>query len=172
MDSPYAPPVNEVEAKKPRSLGKVFLFGCTGTVALCTLLIATCVVSMESTKSKLGPECVKYIHLLEDKKYDEAYSRLGDEAKAEIPIEKHRAVMSGFIRTLGPTKYLEIQSVFTRVDPQGHWCRIIYKAEFEKGPGTIHFELRSYSGVYKINSVHFQSPILTDLVNETLSKTN
>jgi len=170
MDTPYAPPLAEVSNQKSQNIAQWLLYGCFGSVVLFALLIVTCSFAINAGKRHMDPVCVQYLRLLEDQKYDEAYSFWGYEGKLAFPIDKHRAFVSGVIDKLGPIKKFEYQSVFSAVDQQGHWGRLAYKTEFGKGTGVITLTLRKYSGAYKINGINFNSPELTNIINQTISK--
>lgn len=126
--------------------------------------------AMKAGSNEFGPACSQYLAKLEIKDFSGAYALMGEEGKNAFPEEKHNKLMKGILEKLGPIESKEVQSVFTGVNQNGHWGRIIYAAKFRNGPGTIQFELMKTSGEYRIVGVFFRSPVLTDYVNTTLSK--
>jgi hypothetical protein len=170
MNSPYTPPRAEVSNQKTRDLGQWVLYGCFGSVVVFALLVASCVFAVNTGKRHMDPVCIQYLQLIEGQKYDEAYSLWGEDGRKALPIDKHRAFVSGVLDKLGAIKKFEYQSVFSGVDQKGHWGRLAYLTEFDKGSGIVTLTLRDYSGTYKIDGINFNSPELTNFINQSISK--
>jgi hypothetical protein len=174
MESPYATPEAEMPEPKSKPWRKWLLWGCLGSTLAFVLLIGSCVLfvkgAMKVGENEFGPACAQYLALLESKDFSGAYELTGDEFKKVMTQDKHNALMSGIIGRLGPVKKLEVQFVQSGIDQRGKWGLIIYKTEFQNGPGTIKFTLRKVDGKFVVVGAFFDSPVLTELLNDTLSR--
>jgi len=173
MENSYSAPGSELAATKPKPWGKWIAFGCLGAVVFILLLGVSCFFlfkgAMKAGSNEFGPACSQYLAKLESKDFSGAYALMGDEGKKELSEEQHNKLMKGIMEKLGSIESMDVQSVFTGVNQNGHWGRIVYTTKFKNGPGTIQFELVKTSGEYRVIGVFFRSKVLTDYVNKTLS---
>ncbi len=174
MENAYSAPDSDVAPPKGKPWGKWIGFGCLGIVVFLLLLGMSCFFmvkgAMKVGSNEFGPACSQYLARLESKDFSGAYALMGDEGKKDFSEEKHNKLMKGIMEKLGPIESKEVQSVFTGVNQSGHWGRIIYATKFRNGSGTIQFELMKTTGEYRVVGVFFRSPVLTDYINQTLSK--
>jgi hypothetical protein len=166
MDSPYTPPLAEVGTQKPRSLGKWIFLGCSGSLVIFIFLITSCIFAVNAGKKRMDPICMQYLKLIQDKKFDEAYSLWGEEGNLTLPLDKHRTFVSGILEKTGSIREFEYQSVFSGVDQKGHWGRLVYKTTFDKCNGIITITLREYSGAYKIDRLNVKYAEPTNSMNQ------
>ena len=174
MENIYSTPESEVAPTEVKPWGKWIGFGCLGAVLLILMLAASCFFmvkgAMRAGSNEFGPACSQYLAKLESKDFSGAYALMGDEGKKEFSEDQHNKLMKGIMDKLGPIESREVQSVFTGVNQKGHWGRIVYATKFRNGSGTIQFELTKSSGEYRVVGVYFRSPVLTEYINQTLSK--
>ncbi|MBI3131228.1 MAG: hypothetical protein HYZ13_07715 [Acidobacteria bacterium] len=174
MENSYSTPTSDVSNSKGKPWGKWIGFGCLGAVALMLLMGMSCYFmvsgAMKVGEKEFGPVCSQYLAKLESKDFAGAYSLMGQGGRNAFPEEKHNKLMKGITEKLGPIESKTVQFVQTGVDQTGRWGRITYATKFRNGSGTIRFELRKTTDEYQVVGVFFQSPLLTDYVNETLSK--
>jgi hypothetical protein len=138
------------------------------------LCLVSCFVfvkgAMKTGDREYGPACSAYLEKFDAGDFSAAWALMGEEAKSVFPEAKHNAVMEGIHSRLGKVKTRETQFVQTGLDQNGKWGRIIYRVEFDQGNGTIRFELKKYAGEYKVVGVYFESPVLTEYVNQVISR--
>lgn len=174
MDTSFVSPEAGDTAPRKGSWAKWVLWGCGGTLILFLLLGLSCFVFVKSAlkigNAELGPACMDYLARIERKDLSGAYQLMGEAGKANLSQDQHDALIGGILDRLGPIQSTEVQFVGAGTDMGGSWGRIIYKTRFQNGPGTIRFELRKYSGKYKIIGVFFESPVLTDAITKALAK--
>jgi hypothetical protein len=172
--SQYAPPVASLDEPKRGFRAIWLLWGCGGLVILLVLTLASCFLfvkgAMKVGDKEFGPACAQYLEHFEAREFSAAWALMGDEAKEAIPEAKHNAIMAGIQSKLGNVKSMSTQFVQTGFDQKGKWGKIVYQAEFERGKGTIRFELRKQAVDYKVVGVFFESPVLTEYFNQVLSR--
>jgi hypothetical protein len=174
MASQYTSPGSVVIDEKPGRWLKWVAWGCLGSVVIILVFLGSCfwavVGATKVSEKEFAPTCAQYIEKFNAMDFHGAYTVMGDEPKMTFPESKHNAVMSGIFNKIGKIKSKNVQFVKTGFDQNGKWGKIVYRAEFEHGSGTIRFELRKSSSEYKIVGVFFESPVLTDYFNQVLSQ--
>lgn len=176
METPYPDPSLELAVPKSRPWLKWVAWGCMGSMLLMLLLGLSCFFmakgAMKVGGNEFGPVCSRYLAKLESQDFSGAYALMGDEGKAAFSEEQHNTIMKGITEKLGPIQSMDIQFVHTGFDQRGRWGRIVYATTFQKGSGTIRFELKKKSGEYHVVGVFFESPVLTDFINKALSQSS
>lgn len=174
MDMSYAPPESEYPAVKRKPWGKWIAWGCGGALGFLVLMAVSCVFmvkgAMKVGESNFGPACSAYLAKIEAKDFSGAYQLIGPDGKESLTEEKHNAVLGGITDQLGPVISKEVQFVSTGVDQKGTWGRMVYKAQFQNGPGTIRLELRKYSNDYKVIGIFYDSPVLAEFLNKAIAR--
>jgi len=120
--------------------------------------------TMEVGEKDFAPTCERYFTQVATGNYRSAYADFSDEMHTATKEEDYVAFDQGIHELLGNLREKSIVHVMTGIDQKGRWGRIIYQGKFEKGEGTIRFELRKEGTTFKILGLNYESPRLVEAI--------
>jgi hypothetical protein len=171
---PYEPPAAAPATRKKR--GRFWLIGCGGALLAVILGIGTCALAvkggMATGEKELGPVCDRYLNEVSVGDYNTAYSEADSVLRASTTEKDFARLERGIQERNGALRSKKVSAVQAGVDGQGRWGRLVYRCEFDKGPGTIRFDLRKRSDGWKITLVRYDSAQLEESIRSLLQKTS
>ena len=171
---PYAPPAGAAPPR-PRRRGRLLLIGCGGSLLAALLGLGTCVLAVKGGmavgEKELGPVCDRYLNEVAAGDFHAAYTEADPTLRQSTTEEAFSRMERGIHERTGALRTKTINAAQAGVDGSGRWGRLVYKAEFEKGPGTIRIDLRKQGEAWKIAAVNYQSPRLEDSIRSFLEQT-
>jgi hypothetical protein len=169
---PYDPPATTPD--KPKGRGRILLIGCGGSLLVALLGLGTCALvvtgGMAAGERDLGPVCERYLAEVAAGDYHTAYAEADSILHASATEKDFANLERGIHERTGAIRSKTFTSVQAGIDGQGRWSRLVYKAEFEKGPGTIRFDLRKRSDGWKIAGIFYNSAQLEQSIRSLLGK--
>jgi hypothetical protein len=171
---PYEPPAATPE--EPKRAGRFWRFGCGGVLLAAVLGTATCVLAVRggvaAREKEIGPVCERYLNEIAAGDYHAAYTESDSLLHASASEQDFANIERGIHERTGALRSKKVSGVQAGLDTRGSWGRLIYECQFDKGPGTIRFDLRKRSDGWKVASVRYNSPQIEESIRSFLQQTS
>jgi hypothetical protein len=152
------------------------MFGCGGVLLAGALGIGTCAIAfkegMSAGETELAPVSDRFLREVAAGDYHSAYSEADVEMQSATSEADFTSMIRGLTARTGALRAKKISAMQGGVDTKGRWARLLYKCEFEKGPGALRVDFRKRSDGWKIVGVRYDSPQIEEAMQNALRKTS
>jgi hypothetical protein len=126
---------------------------------------------MAAGEKELGPVCDRYLSEIAVGDYRTAYAEADSVLRASTTEKDFANLERGIHERTGALRLKKVNGVQAGFDGLGRWGRLVYRCEFDKGPGTIRIDLRKRSDGWKVALVRYDSAQIEESIRSLLQKT-